>query len=313
MRSSPKKPGPLWALSLVVHPEAEEAAAELLLRETGRPAVATHDKISGLSTAVAYLDDPDFWSRERRRRLAEAVADLGTHGLALGPGTLAWKRVPRIDWRDSWKRHFQPISVRRVLLVRPSWSRRRAAKGQASVVLDPGLSFGTGQHPTTGFCLRAVARHRPPDRRGPVAFLDVGTGSGILAIAAAKLGFAPVAAFDFDPDAVRIARQNAVRNGVAERIRLQRKNVARLARAARGRYGVVCANLTADLLVRHGESLLSQVVPGGHLVLAGILDEEFDGVAARFESWGARRVAEQRGGEWRSGTFQRIAPGKSAR
>lgn len=302
-----KNPSALWALSIVVHPEAEDAAAELLWRTTGQAAVVTHSRISGLSTATTYLDQPRFWTVERRRRLRQDVADLAALGLNVGPARLSWNKVPKTDWRESWKRHFQPISVGRILLVRPSWSARRAVRGQASVVLDPGLSFGTGQHPTTAFCLREVARHRPRNGR-PAALLDVGTGSGILAIAAAKLGYTPVEAFDFDPESVRIARENALRNRVEHAIRLHRKDVARLRQTTQGRYAVVCANLTADLLVAHGQGLLSQVAPDGHLVLAGILDEEFEAVACHFEKLGTRRVAERRSGEWRSGSFLRLEP-----
>ncbi|MCC6235844.1 MAG: 50S ribosomal protein L11 methyltransferase [Verrucomicrobiales bacterium] len=303
-----KKPEALWALSLTVAPEAEDAAAELLFRETGTSAVVTHSKVTGLSTAVAYVPSATLWTPVLRRRLKEGLVALVECGLEVGPAGVTWKRVARTDWRDSWKRHFRPINIGRALLVRPSWSSRRAVPGQACVVLDPGLSFGTGQHPTTEFCLRELARRRPRAGEGRCAMLDVGTGSGILAIAAVKLGYGPVVAFDFDPDAVVVARRNAAKNRVDSKLRPVRKDVATLSRARRGRYRVVCANLTADLLVKYGEVLLSQVARGGHLVLAGILDEEFESVAARFEGWGARRVAERRGGEWRSGSFVVGAP-----
>ena len=137
----------------------------------------------------------------------------------------------REDWAESWKRHFKPIEIGDALLVKPSWSKRRPRKNQAVVILDPGLSFGTGQHPTTAFCLREIVRLKLAKERGRLArefktrhhadepsalqsFLDIGTGSGILAIAAAKLGYQPVHAFDFDAEAVRIARANARANRV---------------------------------------------------------------------------------------------------
>src|SRR5439155_23112501 len=112
------------------------------------------------------------------------------------------------------------------LLLKPSWSRCRARRGQAVVVLDPGLSFGTGQHPTTRFCLEQIVARRTQDRGQ--SFLDMGTGSGILAIAAAKLGYHPVAAFDVDAHAVRIARANARKNGVADTLHPRRQDLRQL-------------------------------------------------------------------------------------
>ncbi len=153
--------------------------------------------------------------------------------------------MKREDWAESWKRHFKPIEIRvkarpsaarqsasqpPSLLVKPSWSRRRAAKNQAVVILDPGLSFGTGQHPTTAFCLHEIARCRQPGTAQ--SFLDIGTGSGILAIAAAKLGYAPVQAFDFDPESVRVAGDNARKNRVTGRLKLTRGDLAKLPLAA---------------------------------------------------------------------------------
>jgi ribosomal protein L11 methyltransferase len=206
------------------------------------------------------------------------------------------------DWANSWKRHFKPLDIAGRLLVRPSWSRRRPGPGQVEVVLDPGLSFGTGQHPTTAFCLEQVVRHRPG--REPRALLDVGTGSGILAIAAAKLGYAPVEAFDFDPTAVRAAAENVARNGVADRVRLRRRDLTRLPRTSREQFDVVCANLLADLLVRERGRLAARVKPGGILVLAGILAREFPAVRAAYEELGFKKLAGRHINEWESAAFR---------
>lgn len=303
MRRSPKAsaPAPLWALAITVAPEADEAVAEWLARFTGGSPITSHSRVTGLSTVTAYLADPDWWTPGRRREVRLALAALKTFGLDPGPGTVRWRRVADADWRDSWKRHFPPLSIQGRLLVRPSWSRVRPAPGQVEVVLDPGLSFGTGQHPTTAFCLQEVVRARP--RRDPRALLDVGTGSGILAIAAARLGYAPVDAFDFDAEAVEIARRNAATNGMADRVQLRRRDVRRLPQRPRRRYDVVCANLTADLLLDHAGRLVAQLAGGGHLVLAGILDEEFEAVAGRFQAQGLREVRRRRQREWCSGAF----------
>lgn len=306
---TPRTTREIWALSVTVRPEADEAVAELLARIAGQPTVSTHDKRTGLASVVAYLEQGRFFDGKRRRELTAGLKRIAECGLDPGRPKVRWARVPKADWAESWKRHFRPIEVGKSLLVRPSWSRRRAIRGQVEVVLDPGLSFGTGQHPTTDFCLRELVRLRTGSGGAKGAMLDVGTGSGILAIAAARLGYDPVAAFDFDPEAVEVARRNAADNQVDRYVVPVRRDVAtlRLKGGGAGRFAVVCANLTADLLHRHAERLLAQVSPGGHLVLAGILAEEFDGVRRRFEALGARGVRDRRQGEWHSGSFRRDA------
>jgi ribosomal protein L11 methyltransferase len=170
-----------------------------------------------------------------------------------------------------------------------------------AVVLDPGLSFGTGHHPTTAFCLRQVLRLRRPSAAQSV--LDIGTGSGILALAAAKLGYGPVDGFDYDPEAVRVARGNAQSNGVRARIRFRRADVKHLPRNPRRRYSVVCANLMANLLVEARPRIVAALEPGGCLLLAGILDTEFAQVRTAYEASGLELVASRAENEWRSGAF----------
>ena len=167
-------------------------------------------------------------------------------------------------------------------------------------MLDPGLSFGTGNHPTTAFCLRALADARRPGSKQ--AFLDIGTGSGILAIAAAKLGYAPVRAVDFDPEAVRIARENARRNRV--QISITRRDITQWpAREGRENYGVVCANLTADLLLAESKQIVARLQPDGRLVLAGILRGQFPEIEKAYRRLGLRLAQGAVVNEWWSGMF----------
>ena len=187
-------------------------------------------------------------------------------------------------------------------MVKPSWSGLKPRKGQAVVVLDPGLSFGTGQHPTTAFCLEQLVSHRR--RAEPQSLLDIGTGSGILAIAAAKLGYAPVHAFDYDPEAIRVAAANARRNRVADRIRFSRQDLARFPVHRARRYSVVCANLISSLLLAEGRRIVGVLAQDGVLLLAGILKGEFPAVQAAYEGLGLRLVASRAQREWRSGAFR---------
>ena len=295
-------PAQLFALTVTTSPEAGEAVGELLFRVTRESAVITHDRLRAESRVTVYHGQSDFFQATRRRELRAGLEAIQDCGLNIGPARIAWRRVKAADWRESWKRHFRPMLIGRSLLVRPSWSRRRPEAGQKELVLDPGLSFGTGQHPTTGFCLAEIVRLRP--RKGRAALLDVGTGSGILALAAAQLGYAPVRGFDFDPEAIEVARRNAANNRLVEKVILVRGDVARLSPRPRRRYDVVTANLTSDLLVKHAANLVAQVVPGGALVLAGILAEEFPAVRRTFEALGARPLRSQHRREWQSGSFR---------
>jgi ribosomal protein L11 methyltransferase len=213
------------------------------------------------------------------------------------------KRLRREDWVDSWKRHFQPIRIGDKLLVRPSWRKDKAAPGQAVVVLDPGLSFGTGQHATTKFCLRQLVVHR---KRGAQSLLDVGTGSGILAIAGVKLGYRPVKAIDFDSEAIRVARANAKRNRVTAHLKPKVGDVTKLPPRARVKYDVVCANLYYDLLTANAHRIIARVKPEGVLVLAGVLKTQFAEVKAAVEGQGMVLKKTTRQGEWQSGTFVHV-------
>ncbi len=138
----------------------------------------------------------------------------------------------------------------------------------------------------------------------PRSFLDIGTGSGILAIAAAKLGYGPVHAFDFDPEAVRVARTNARANGVSSKIHITRADVTKLPGRLRRRYYVVCANLISTLLIAERRTITALVKSDGLLVLAGILESEFHEVQTAYESLGLRLVASKAEKEWRSGSFR---------
>ncbi|MFO1475976.1 MAG: 50S ribosomal protein L11 methyltransferase [Verrucomicrobiota bacterium] len=289
---------PLWQIAATVHPEAEEAAVELLSALAGQQASVYTDAETGVPTISVFLvrrrpELPAALRRELRR--------LRSCGLQTRPARIVERRLKPQNWADSWKRHFHPLEIGRRLLVRPGWIRRRAAKGRAVVVLDPGLSFGTGHHPTTSFCLSEIARAR----RGPGSFLDIGTGSGILAIAAAKLGFQPVEAFDFDPDCVRTTVGNSRRNRVEGKVRCRRADVTRLPLRPKKTFDLVCANLISPLLISECRRISAQVKPGGRLVLAGILAKEFDAVERVYRRAGFRRVRARTQREWRSGVFRR--------
>ncbi len=308
---------PLWKISVTTTPEAEDAVAELLSAILNLPASAYFDIETGVCTVTVYLQRKSRLPRKIRTEISAGLRRIKSCGLKIGPGKIVMAKVRRENWAESWKRHFKPMEIGDDLLIKPSWSKRKARKGQVVIVLDPGLSFGTGHHPTTAFCLSEIVRFqkgrdstpRCPDSlasrpclKSP-SFLDLGAGSGILAIAAAKLGYSPVFAMDFDPEAVRVARANARVNRVRQKLEIRRGDVTQLPIRPRRQHDLVCANLISDLLITERRRIAAQLNPAGTLVLAGILKSEFRQVQKAYKTLGLRMVAHQAEKEWCSGSF----------
>jgi ribosomal protein L11 methyltransferase len=193
------------------------------------------------------------------------------------------------DWSEAWKEGLTAFSVGRVF-VRPSWVPARPPPGAVEIVLDPGMAFGTGTHPTTALCLQAldeVVAERPG-----LSVFDVGTGSGLLAIAAWKLGAGRVVGSDNDPVAVRVAGENVLRNGAA--LELTGTGVS----AVPGPFDLVVANILANTLVELAPALVRQVAPGGTLLLAGLLTGQEGQVLAPYLAGGLVRQELRQQGEW---------------
>ncbi len=295
-----KKIKPLWRVSVTTSLEAEDAVAEMLGGFFGTTTSAYFNLETGVSTVSVFRDQkPD--SPKLRAEISTGLKRIKNCGLKIGAGKIEIAKVKREDWAESWKKHFHPMEIGKSLLIKPSWSKKRPRKNQAVVILDPGLSFGTGQHPTTSFCLSEIARTACPAKIK--SFWDIGTGSGILAIAAAKLGFQPVHAFDFDPEAVRVAKENARKNRVDSKIKLTRGDVTKLPLKAARQYDLVCANLISNLLISEKRRIVSRLKPDGTLVLAGILATEFGEVERAFAELKLKLVASRVENEWRSGSF----------
>jgi ribosomal protein L11 methyltransferase len=292
----------LWQIAVQCPPEHEPAVAATLTELFQLPASSYTAVNPPLATISVYSPSRPGSRIAVSTRIIDALQQRQASGPYPTACRVSIRRLPNRDWITFWKRHFKPLVIDRSLLVLPPWIRRNPIPGQKKVVLNPGLSFGTGHHPTTAFCLRQVARlHRRPLRS---SLLDLGCGSGILAIAAAKLGYRPVEAIDADPVAVRIASTNARRNRVQNRVAIRELDIRRLPHRPQFRFDVVCANLSADLLLAHGSRIVHQLDTGGHLVLAGILTAEFPTIERRFTDLGLRLIAQQSGKEWHSGLFR---------
>ena len=241
--------------------EAVEAVSEILTR-VGHQGIAVDLPLEPRGgtdhTVKAYLLE-DGETVAKVNDVRDALGHLQAFGL--GPiGDLSAQQIKEEDWLEAWKAQFTPIRVGR-FLVRPSWS-DAAVSDAIEIVLDPGMAFGTGLHPTTQQALEALST-LPLETK---SVLDVGTGSGILAIAAAKRGASPVVAVDTDPLAVEAARENADRNGVA--IPIGSGSAADVP----GRFDFVIANIVSAVLQQIAPDLVARLAPRGTLVVCGVAE-----------------------------------------
>lgn len=218
--------------------------------------------------------------------------------------SISIKLVPFEDWGESWKQHFPAERVSARIVVRPTWATFQLGQNDLEVQIDPGMSFGTGRHFTTRSCLKLVdvlAGHCLPS-----SLLDLGTGTGILAIAAVRLGFSPVVAVDNDPQAVQIARANAALNSVAGKISFSVGDLASMRNLQP--CSVVVANILADVLTAQAGNIVECVDmrPGSHLILAGMLADQYPLIRDQYQHLGFGEMAVESGDGWTTGLFQRL-------
>ncbi|MHC1786867.1 MAG: 50S ribosomal protein L11 methyltransferase [Christensenellales bacterium] len=223
--------------------------------------------------------------------LREGLSQLpALAGFDLGPLELTLSTVREKDWAEYWKRFYKPFRLGRRLVVRPTWESYQPAPDDLVIDLDPGLAFGTGTHETTALCVELIERYY---RSGPL--LDVGTGSGILAIAAAKLGAQSVLAIDIDPLAVRTARENVAINGLQDAVTVRQGD---LLRGVSGRFDFAAANILADVIILLCGPLKQRLNPGAVFVCSGIILEREADVREALLAAGYEPLTELHRGEW---------------
>jgi ribosomal protein L11 methyltransferase len=306
-------PGAWLELSVPADHEAVEAVSEILSRsapggtsvepafelvEEGLAARVDLARPALVRAHLAILDPPAV-----RAAVAQAERELGhLQAFGLRPiGDLTGRVVLEADWANAWKAHFPVLRVGRRIVIRPTWRRHRRQPDDVVLALDPGMAFGTGLHPTTRLCLAAL--ESLADRGvltaggaggAPPRVLDVGSGSGILSIAAARLGAREVLAVDVDPIAVDATLANARRNRLARVVRAREGSGPSGERP----FDVVLANLIASLLVGLADGLVADLRPGGVLLASGIFENREAEVVDAFRSRGLEIAGRSAEGDW---------------
>ena len=225
--------------------------------------------------------------------IREGLSGLRAQNLPFDLGKLEvlTHTVDEEDWAESWKKDFTPIRLGEHMVVKPSWCDYEAQAGDHIIELDPGMAFGTGTHETTGMCVRLVEEHVRPGEK----VIDLGTGTGILAIAAAHMGARDVLAIDLDAVAVRVAKENVENNGFAGVIRVQQGDLLDHVDEAAD---VVVANIIADVIIALCGPVKRHILPGGIFICSGIAREKKGEVVAALEAVGYQNLEILDDGEW---------------
>ncbi|MGE5554423.1 MAG: 50S ribosomal protein L11 methyltransferase [Betaproteobacteria bacterium] len=263
---------------------------EVAITTTAEAVEAVAARVEALGSAGAVIEEPArviaYWPADqetdgRLGSLRQFLADLSRFGLEPGPAQVevAWR--DEAEWAEGWKRFYHTQRIGR-LVIRPSWEEYRPGTGEVVVELDPGMAFGTGTHPTTTLCLEALAE----EIAGGEFVADAGTGSGILAIAAVRLGAERVAACDNDPVACRVAEENARRNGVAERVAVACRDAGTFLRELGRPADLILANIVPEVIVDLAPELGAALKAGGRLFASGIVAERRAEVAQALEAKG---------------------------
>ncbi len=299
-----------WAeVSIDTSHEAMELVSEIL-QELGAGGVVIEDPAllneyirSGLwdYTDLKESDETEvvtvkaYWAMDdalegKLQNLAAHLAALTANGVDKGAGTVSWRAVADEDWSETWKEFFHTEKIGERTVIKPTWEDYEAKAEEIVVELDPGAAFGTGQHTTTALCIRALETLVKP---GMTVF-DVGTGSGVLSIVAAKLGAGRVEAVDFDPVAVRIAAENVRQNGVANVVRTGQSD---LLKSVEGKADLIIANIIADIIVRLFGEVKESLAAGALMLLSGIIEDRLHDVtkAAARHGFHVERIEEEKG------------------
>jgi len=283
----------LWVeLQVETHPSLAEAVSNFLMEQGSHGAV--EEELPGAlrpkrERIIAYFPkDGHFGSRRQKIR----IYLLALRKLHRRSFRFRTRIIKQEKWAEAWKSNFKPIHVTPHLVIKPPWEEHPTKKGEVVVEIDPAMAFGTGTHPTTQMCLRALERLILSSPHSP-SILDVGTGSGILAIASRKMGAKKGLAIDIDPSAIACARKNAAANNIDGGINFRIGSLGRL----RGIFDIIVANLLSQELLGLAPSLVKRMSPEGALIISGLLRGQRKEVISVFAEQGleVRRSLELKG------------------
>jgi ribosomal protein L11 methyltransferase len=274
-------------ISVRAHPTALDAVANFLIERGSPGVVIKKGQVQGYYRQDA---DPAGVSREIQCYLR----DIKPIFPKLSATGVSWRRLKDRNWNVAWQRFFTPQRIGRSLLVCPPWLEPPALRDRHLISIEPGLAFGTGTHATTRGCIEFLERAARSLGARKFTALDVGTGSGILAITLVRLGAKRVWAIDNDPTALQVARQNLLANGTVQNVRLSPVSVDKIRRS----FSVVVANLTAETISALANPLAKRVTPRGFLVLSGILHRKAPDVKHCFYDLGFHLLRRKREKEW---------------
>ncbi|MBN2306295.1 MAG: 50S ribosomal protein L11 methyltransferase [Anaerolineae bacterium] len=291
-------------VSLEVDGEAAEAVADVLHRyghqgvaieQAGFPSEVWPDEIPPADSLIvrAYFPDDDR-AAAAQQQLREALYFMSRLYPIPEP---VFNVVQEEDWAEAWKKHYHPVRLGRRLYIRPAWAEVDDQRADdIMLVLDPGMAFGTGTHPTTQLCLLSIEDLFADWSAGEV--LDLGCGSGILGIAALKLGAGAVLGLDIDPLAVTNTQENAARNGVADRITVQQGSLELLRESGR-QFDLLLVNILAKVIIQLvGGGLADTLRAGGKAIFSGIIEDQADEVEAALRTAGLTPVRRRIQGDW---------------
>ncbi len=268
-----------WIEVRFLMPAGMQEEGGLFLTEfSGRGVILEEEGAPAGGVIVRAFFRPEEFGAWQQEQLQDYLKRLAGHDLF--PLGLEMRQVAEEDWAEAWKAHFKAQKVTDRLVIRPPWEDYAPAAGELVVTIYPGMAFGTGRHATTLLCLRALEEvwgQELPEAPNPWQVLDVGTGTGILALAAARLG-AGVLAIDVDPEAVAAALENVRLNALEERILVEDT----LLQAIRQQFALILANLTTLDLLHLADSLAGRLLSGGALIISGFLEKDRPQLAARF-------------------------------
>ncbi len=294
------EPNSWLEVRFLVPARMQEEAACFLTDCSGRGVILEEEGPEGVVIRAFFR--PEEFDPWHQQELAEYLRRLMGHGLR--PVGLEVRRAAESDWEVAWREHFKPLKVTPGLTILPPWEEYQAAAGERVITIYPGMAFGTGRHPTTALCLRALeiwlAEESLSLAPGAYQVLDVGTGSGILALAAARYGYR-VRAIDVDPEAVAAALENVRLNALEDLVWVDDTPLSQL----RHQFPLILANLTAQDLRHYAEALAGRLQTGGGLIISGFLTEDLPSLLARFQELGlkeARRLFED---DWVALTLRR--------